>query len=802
MPIVTAYKGSQIVSTGTITWTASESGIVQINGNEFSSLGEGVAVVTGSCVIEGVSYSVDVTVEVYRPTIEIDEHFEIEIEAIEELNVTSTILGISREVLYNGETVGVYDSQSKAITLNRGSFPKTASSLGEDRVMSIETNLASYEFSVDVYTKIIKTKADLENMAVLSKACSQDPAIWDGYFVLGADIEYGGLFQSRLADISSLWSAVGGSWFNGCLYGFKGVLDGKGHVIDGLKIDNGNEMGAFCGVLHVDGVIKNITFTNASVCANSSLVCGAGGGTVENIYIEYESLGKGTQRYEGDGSINNYTSSFFGYKEPTLTASVSNCVIDVTNAHLDTNTALKVVGSEYATIKNVFVIGGTQDVRDKSNATMAFGSVVEFLEDANAQNRYAKFDGAFWSLTAGVPVSYPIYGKICDGNVSFNEEIAYLALGTQYRFDVDNEYAIVTTDCNDITIRGGVATVSESATVGQTVTVTVTSVFNPEKTESYIATLMSLATSFEDLTAESTTAFYDLTEGKVYLAELSQKISGDILYYVNDDLTAPTFSSGDGESVTVLGVAQDKLYKVTCESVTKVIDSADDLHHVRRDYTVTSYNNRGCYDGAITGKFVLINDIDCTGLVLEDSGTYWENSRGFGGIFDGRGYTISNLSVSKNGLFGTLSFATVKNVNFEGVRLKANSDGSGAYVALFANSVYNTTVDNVDVHYAEYVYVDGGNVSSSSGLLFHEKSFDSIFTNVTLDITDVSNVVFVTEYSYGSDVPYGSDEKSVYDNVKVVVANSYDLPAFAYNGDDEVEYPDGVTLVDDEGNPL
>ena len=211
-------------------------------------------------------------------------------------------------------------------------------------------------------------------------------------------------------------------------------------------------------------------------------------------------------------------------------------------------------------------------------------------------------------------------------------------------------------------------------------------------------------------------------------------------------------------------------------SVTKVLENAEDLHYVRRDYTVESYGNKGCYDGKITGTFVMIKDIDCTGLTLKDSGNYWENSRGFGGTFDGRGYTISNLSVSKNGLFGAVAYATIKDVKFTGVRLKA--DDQGACVALFANRMFNTTIENVTMEFVEYVA--GTDVYHTSGLMFYETSFDNLIKDVTIDISKVSDVAYITECFYEADVPYLSKEKSTYENVVVIVANKDQSPEFAF----------------------
>lgn len=802
VPIVTAYKNNTIVTSSAMVWSIAEGeDVISINGNTWSSLKEGTAKVVGSCLVEDETYTVNVLVEVYRPIIEISEHYTVEVEALEALPVTSSIKGVSSGVVYNGVTVGSYNSQDKSITLNKNALPVSATELGEGRRLTIETNLASYVFTADLYTKVIREKADFDKIGDLSKACSQDEAIWDGYFILGDDIEYNGLFKSNIADMGSLWSAVEGNWHLGSLYGFKGVIDGKGHKVEGIEIDNGNQMASIVGVLHVNGVIKNLSFTNASVGANSSLVCGAGGGSVENIYIQYKSIGNGVQKYEGDGSINTHTASFFGFKEPIVTANVSNCIIDLTEADIATNSSIKAVGVEYATIKNVFVIGGSEDVRAKSNATMSFASVIEFVEDANAQTRFSKFDERYWLVENGAPISRVIYNDVKDLAVNFTKEVSCLMVGTEYRFVVDNKYATITIDCDGITVKGGIATLSDSVEIEKAVNVTAISMFNQNIKDSFTFTVKDLdVTTLVDLTAEKP-AFYDLTVDEVYLADLKkhEALEGvDILYYVNNQLKTVSFAQGVEEMTTVIGVAENGLYKIVCETVTKVISTKEDLHYVRRNKTVESYGNKGCYDGVITGKFVLINDIDCEGLVLEDSGTYWENSRGFGGLFDGRGYSIKNLSVSKNGLFGTLSYATIINVDFEDVKLKAFEE-SGVYVALFAGSVYNTKIDNVNISFAEYVGgIDG---SGCSGLMFYEKTFDSVFTSVTLDISNISSVQFLTECNYNAAVPFGSVDKSTYSNITVIVASEEEIPAFAY-GSTVIEYPDGFTFKDKDGNVL
>ena len=806
IPSVSVYENNSLLAGVVFSWQSEDETVAKIEGgNKIVSVGEGSTCVVGTCQVKGKEYSVRITVDVTRPTIALDESFVIERENLSVLTVESALSGIATDVLYNGKSVGEYDMQSKTVSLYKSELPTAAAELGEGKQLIIQTNLANYALRVDMYTKILKTKADFESFAEISKqACSTDKALWDGYFVLGADIEYNGLYQSKVADLDSLWAAVEGNWSNGGLYGFKGVFDGKGYNIEGISIDNGSQMGSIFGVLHVDGVIKNVSFTHASVAANSSLVCAAGGGTVENVYVQYDSVGAGAQHYEGDGvSINNYCATFFGFKEPTITANVSNCVVDVSNATFNTATAIKLIGSEYATIKNAFLIGGSYDLQKSSNATISFDAAIDFVEDEKAQARYQAFSEEFWSLAEGVPVSKAVYGQVKDQGVKFVSSATCLVSGTSYKFPVSNSFVKLTSSTPNVTIQSCIATVAPTVTNGETVIITATPIFDASKAVTLTCSLAQVAEdAFTDLTVGETkdkTAYYDLTVGSVRFADLEKEVSGEVLYYLNEDYSMATFAKDGDPAKALIAVTAERLYKFNCTSVTKVIESAEDLQYLRKNYTVSSYGNAGCYDGRTVGTFVLVKDIDCTGLTLENSGKYWENSRGFAGTLDGRGHTISNLSVGENGLFGALAHATIKNINFTGVRLEGKENGDGSGVCLFANRMFNTLVENVQVEFVQYVA--GESVYSTSGLLFFETSFDNTLKNVTLDISKVSGVKYLTECMYNADIPYQSKNKSVYENITVIVAelDEEKRPAFAYKTaagteEDVQEYPDGFTF--------
>ena len=116
------------------------------------------------------------------------------------------------------------------------------------------------------------------------------------------------------------------------------------------------------------------------------------------------------------------------------------------------------------------------------------------------------------------------------------------------------------------------------------------------------------------------------------------------------------------------------MYRVPVTVATKVIATGQDLADM---YTLggglagaEGANVGYTYDG----YFVLAGNIDCTGTAVHSYSIEWTGSNahfpeaGFHGTFDGRGYTISNLTVGDNGVFGILGKnSLVKNVAFTNI---------------------------------------------------------------------------------------------------------------------------------------
>ncbi|MFZ5736112.1 MAG: MBG domain-containing protein, partial [Pseudomonadota bacterium] len=103
-------------------------------------------------------------------------------------------------------------------------------------------------------------------------------------YTLAGDIALG----TALANPSEMWGSAGFVPIGSASAQFKGSLDGKGHVIDGLTINRSTQTGV--GLFGYGGssssVIQNLGLTNANVVGDSSvgILAGETYGTIDNVW--------------------------------------------------------------------------------------------------------------------------------------------------------------------------------------------------------------------------------------------------------------------------------------------------------------------------------------------------------------------------------------------------------------------------------------------------------------------------------------------------------------------------------------
>lgn len=188
-----------------------------------------------------------------------------------------------------------------------------------------------------VITQVIRTPEQLADWNALAYAADSEGAYWAGYFVLGDDIDMAGVTYNSAfsyADMhdTSTWTIKPEyaplSWKNGRTGGFRGVFDGRGHVIDNLNMAEWN--GSFAGQIATAGVVRNIAFTNVTLGGGgaTSLVSVGGTGRIENVYAHIVSVtagspGDSTGVFFGAGSMGEARIvNCFALFEPTPSTSV------------------------------------------------------------------------------------------------------------------------------------------------------------------------------------------------------------------------------------------------------------------------------------------------------------------------------------------------------------------------------------------------------------------------------------------------------------------------------------------------
>ena len=683
-------------------------------------------------------------------------------------------------------------------------------------------------------TATIGNKAELNDFGVIAKACENEAGAWGGYFELGADIEYNDYWKD-------FFNAESLAALN-AMQGFQGVFDGKGYNIKGLYVTqkSANSVGAFIARLGKNGVIRNVSFTNAQVGYDRSLLVYSGSGLIENVFVKYDIFGANNYNEYNKNHNWGQTSTMFAKGEETG-AAVRNVIIDVSEcagvATKVDSVAGYIVGQcvKIQTYSNVYVVGASEKynryIRD--NLTSTTEPKVEtnfapgtnyfvyktFTEMANDTERnYDGFTGPLWIYKGGVPYTKAQVVKTPE----FKTQVSEIAKGKSAEFIV-SENAVLKLDAAataaGLTLENGVVTVP-AGIADATYVLTLTSVFDPEvKAEISFAVInpreyvniskvheIDLDVSNDGSVNSAKTVEIDLTEKFANNAALSLVKVGDelvngfagvavtggkvtlnvagfgIKYYGNKELKLVFSSEGT-----------DYEYTVPVRFITKTIMSGDE--NVRAIKTLVTALQGG-------GYYRLGENIKLSGAWFTAS----EDHRigvdyAFAGTLDGQGYSLSGLKLAdgkwrQGGFIQQLGEnGVVKNIAFLDVRL-------GAAVSLiYAGS---GTIENVYVQVAEMpangdgAYSEGwrGNEAAIFGCRLTKNTFT--VKNVKADFSAASD--HISAYSdklhaklFGTFEASAKIENAVVTGMNKAVAEKVTNSAAVY-----VEYTDntnnGVTF--------
>lgn len=413
-PALTVFENGTELEDPDVSWQSNDSSVVRVEGNEsFVAVGEGETQVIGTYKDASVAVSVKVT----RTRIGLDGSVTLEARALSPVALPADIQGTVTDATFKGVSVfGSYDAAQKQLTLSSDKFPKDAAHLGEGELV-ISTDRADYLLDAALYTMIMRTSSDLDAMQGIGEG--ENGVICDGYYILADDITYTGASFAPLAPEGVVWSKGGGSNGGndataGITGGFRGVFDGKGHTITGLKFDASVSTRAYngmFGVLHREGVVQNVAFEQASVCG--ALIAYSGSGTVRNVYVQYASVSSDADKHFA-GTVFTGSASAGAAIEALFVNCVGTRYVN-SGAIVTNQTTVRLIGcglTTEAVCNGAYVISTSRPLREVvlsgasgADVYAAFASYTECAADATAQSVVAAWDQSLWTTDAnGCPV--------------------------------------------------------------------------------------------------------------------------------------------------------------------------------------------------------------------------------------------------------------------------------------------------------------------------------------------------------------------------------------------------------------
>ena len=175
----------------------------------------------------------------------------------------------------------------------------------------------------------------------------------------------------------SNWTAMGTSE-----YTYTGTIDGCGHTITGLRINNSLEYQGFVGKLGEGGTVKNLTFADAvlSVGQFSGIVAGGAGGTIENCHVKEGSSITGSEGYIG-GIVGSALSSggVIGCTNAATVTEGNGSTRGYVGGIVGTNTLSQVFGClNHGSVTGYSLVGGIAGKSDRADI-VACGNTAEVV---------------------------------------------------------------------------------------------------------------------------------------------------------------------------------------------------------------------------------------------------------------------------------------------------------------------------------------------------------------------------------------------------------------------------------------
>jgi len=767
-------NGTPLDENITVSWSLDDSGNATFADGTLAAVKAGTAVLTGTTTYKEKPLTVTLTATIRKGEVTLDDTDMLETAATKTFTLPAGVDKGEVEKVYIGEAV-LFDKanakgsiEGNVVTLDSKGMPVKDEDLGKGKTLIIETNLIVYTMTVDVYTMIIDSAEELDTWqevaaenAVKAGICieAQKGLAYNGYFILGDNIKYNKEWKTykKYGDLwglcynnAGIWKelpedgkihskvpaadnmvegAIIEDWGAGDKGGFQGVFDGNGYAIEGLNIQ-GQYVG-FVTTMGRNGIVKNIAFTKTKIGAEAGLIeRGGRGGLVENVYVEVTEM-----------ASNAHLITMHGWTNMT------NVIVNVTDCSFYGVEKSYFLNLAYVEAKNVYVIDrdALVDTKQDFDEDVTSSAFFHFNKNNDIGGKFATVEALLADEThSAIIAEMGGLWKLADGKLYFGDmrvatSAERITDETEYKTNEENKVVFE----NEAYTVGSEWTLSVGG-VESTVTVAVEGKveveLDPATVNGYrtVVTLSSEEKVFSYPNVIAVTYIYNAEELKAL--GVGGQVGGE-------------YTNSNGEKTTVYGKGNSHV-------------TGNDLK----------------------GYYMLADDIDCADAGIFAAGYSYQQSY-FKGVFDGNNKTISNITVTEGGIFGGLSGAVVKNVNFTGVKYNAQLGNYGGfwgnYTALFAQYANNgTVIENINVTVAETNFAFG-NEPIEEGLLFVNVSYGVVVKNVTVDASYLNLDSALGKNLVASNVTFENC---------VVKAASYTQIGFGADKVELIEWPEGVTF--------
>lgn len=540
--------------------------------------------------------------------------------------------------------------------------------------------MQGYEVSLLAYTKIIDDGDDLAALA----ATAENPVI-DGYFYLLNDVE--STVDENLH--TGYWPNTSNKTLNSAC-GFKGVLDGNGHVIEYVF----NEVGLLANLLE-GAIVRNValiaqrntekigTITPCALAHKSGTNV-----TVENVYARIAN------------NVINSSRNVVLVATRSTTLKLSNVFVENHTMHKEKNggalfyaDSSRKVATLQENLKNVYVLSSYPFMARWEPAKCIYAN------NDTADSAYTTENGTITNYT-GV-TRYDSYQELAAAGATykgFNETYWDLSLGVPVWKALFEEYEDQFAYPSTLPVETYGQTLEFSALDGE---LPLTEIFGEE------------------------VIILQAYQGVNKLTVSNNKVLG-----------LPTERDCVTETQITVFTAE-KGFTINVNAYTKILDDANDFNV----FNLTE-------EKVLDGYYYLTSDVTLPTAFSHEA--YWEKVNGkltfnqeigFNGVFDGNGHTVS-YSFNEWGLFGNiLANGTIQNVKLLATR-NAEESGVASINGALAHKMWGGAVTNV---YAKITDTLSSPNRNASFIGYREYNATAktyaVLTNVIVESLDTDNAL-------------------------------------------------------------